>query len=168
MIARRDLLLLGAAAPWPLAARAEPQRQPWPRGRALPALSLPDLDGGTWTLAGQRGRVVALNFWASWCAPCRAEMPSLELLAGRHEADGLTVVAVNFKEGEAAARRFAAGVGMTVPILRDADGAAARALGVRILPSTVFVGRDGAARFLVIGEADWMAAPARQWAAELL
>ena len=167
----RRRLLTGAAlcaSAWPSLADATVQRRPWPAGQATPPLALPLLDGGTWTLAGARGKVVAINFWASWCEPCRAEMPSLELMAARHEADGLVVVAVNFKESEATMRRFRDQTLLTVPLLRDADGAAAKAWQVRIFPSTLLVGRDGRARFAVVGEADWSAAPARQWVSGLL
>ncbi|WP_088282278.1 TlpA disulfide reductase family protein [Ideonella sp. A 288] len=149
-------------------ARAAAQRKPWPRGVATPGLALPGVDRPAWTLASAKGKVVLINFWASWCEPCRAEMPSLELLAERHERQGLVVVAVNFKEGESTIRRFTEQTSLTLPILRDADGDAARAWGARMFPTTVAVGRDGRAVFTVLGEIDWGAEPARQWVAELL
>lgn len=109
-----------------------------------------------------------LNFWASWCEPCRAEMPSLELLAERHIRDRVQVMAVNFRETDGAIRRFLAQTYCSLPILRDVDGAAARAWGVRVFPSTVVIGRDGRATFTVIGEFDWTGAEARAWIAPLL
>jgi thiol-disulfide isomerase/thioredoxin len=167
---RRTLLAAAClAVAWPvLGAATGPQRRPWPAGRATPPLALAALDGAVWDLAAQRGRVVALNFWASWCEPCRAELPSLELMAERHRHDGLVVVTVNFKESLPTVRRFADSVFLTLPVLRDADGGAARGFGVGLFPTTVFVGREGRIRFSVLGEADWGAAPARQWVAELL
>lgn len=166
----RRRLLAAAAALLAAPAGAQPQAQykPWPRSRATPALELPALDGSPWRLADQRGRVVALNFWASWCEPCRSEMPSLELMAQRHEGDGLVVVAVNFKEGGATILRFLQQMPLDLPILRDADGLVARAFGVRVFPSTVFIGRDGRAAFSVVGEADWTAEPARGRVAALM
>lgn len=166
---RAALATLAALATAPLAAAEPPvQRRPWPAGQATPALDLADLDGRPWRLAEQRGRVVALNFWASWCEPCREEMPALQLMAQRHEADGLLVVAVNHREGAGTIRRFAEQTGLDLPVLRDADGQVARAFGVRVFPSTVFVRRDGRAEFSVVGATDWGAEPARGWVQALL
>ena len=160
--------LIGAAALGPLVATVAaaddgPQPRPWPRGRATPSVVLPGLDASPWNLSQARGQVVLVNFWASWCEPCRTEMPSLELLAQRHQDDGLVVVAVNFRETDAAIRRFVALMPTSLPILRDADGAAARAFGARIFPTTVAIDRAGRAAFTVVGECDWTGAAARTW-----
>jgi len=120
------------------------------------------------SLASARGQVVLLNFWASWCQPCRAEMPSLELLAERHTRDRLQVMAINFRETDGAIRRFLAQTDCSLPILRDIDGGAARDWGVRVFPSTVAIGRDGRAIFTVVGELDWTGPEARTWVAPLL
>lgn len=169
-LSRRSLLAALAAGASGLCA-AEPagvQRRPWPRDRATPSLALPAWEGPDWSLAGARGQVTLLNFWASWCEPCRAEMPSLELLAERHANDRVQVLAVNFRETDGAIRRFVAQTELSLPILRDSDGGAARAFGVRVFPSTVVIGRNGRAAFTVIGELDWTAAAARAWLAPLL
>lgn len=168
LLVRRRCLFVGAASLLLPARAAAAQRRPWPKGRATPALELPTLDGVPWLLSAQRGRVVALNFWASWCEPCRAEMPSLELLAQRHERDGLAVLTINHKESVAAIRRFSERESLSLPLLRDADGSAARAFGVAIFPTTVLIGRDGRAAFSVVGEADWQASAERQWITALL
>lgn len=166
--------LLGAAAllatGLPPALRADDgaYRRAWPKGRGTPALALTGLDGKTWRLTDARGQVVLLNFWASWCEPCRAEMPSLELLAQAYEAQGLRVVAVNLRETDGAIRRFLAQMPTELPIVRDVDGLAARAFDVRIYPTTVAIARDGRAAFWVIGETDWMSAAAREWLMPLL
>lgn len=168
---RRRLLLafaLSGLAAHAQAGEAWPTPRPWPRGRATPPLDLPGYESRSWSLASARGQVVLLNFWASWCEPCRTEMPSLELLAQRHEADGLQVIAVNFRETDAAIRRFMALMPITLPILRDADGAAARAYGARVFPTTVAIDRAGRAAFSVVGECEWNGPQARAWLAPLL
>lgn len=164
---RRTLLAGLSFAPLGTA-QAQAQRRPWPRGTPTPALELPDLDGRQWRLADQRGQVVALNFWASWCQPCREEMPALQLMAQRHERDGLLVVAVNYREGAGTIRRFMETTAMDLPVLRDADGLVAKAFGVRAFPSTVFIRRDGQAVLTIVGAADWTGEPARGWVQALL
>ena len=170
LLSRRTLLtaVLGGAAGVRAAELPNVPRRPWPRGTLTPTFDLPAWEGPPWSLASARGQVVLLNFWASWCEPCRAEMPSLELLAERHTRDRVQVMAVNFRETDGAIRRFLAQTDCLLPILRDADGGAASAFGVRIFPSTVVIGRDGRAAFTVIGELDWTGAEARAWIATLL
>ena len=169
---RPRLLAAGALAPWVAPARSQAAEgaayRPWPKSKPTPALELPAWESPPVRLAALRGQVVVLNFWASWCEPCRAEMPSLELMAERHKGDRLQVLAVNFRETDGTIRRFLAQTDFSLPILRDADGAAARAWQVRIFPSTVVIGRDGRAAFTVVGEVDWGGAEARAWIAPLL
>ena len=137
------------------AAGAAALRKPWSPKAATPALQLLLLDGSPWGLAAERGHPVLLNFWASWCEPCRAEMPSLERLAVLHRETGLKILAINFREGEAAVRRFLNATPLALPVLRDSDGAAARAFGVSIFPSTMAIDRKGRTLFTVVGEVDW-------------
>ncbi|WP_427911419.1 redoxin domain-containing protein [Ramlibacter sp. MMS24-I3-19] len=137
------------------AAGAQSMRKPWPRNKPTPPLLLPSLEGPDWRLADERGHPVLLNFWASWCEPCRAEMPSLERLAAAQRDAGLRVIAANYREGEPAMRRFLSRTPLGLPVVRDADGAAARAFDIHIFPSTVAIDRRGRTRFIVVGEVDW-------------
>ena len=107
------------------------------------------------SLAGLRGRVVLINFWASWCVPCRAEMADFEKLHRVYGAQGLTVLGVNIQEQPEVIRRFAARLGLTFPLVLDLDGRIAKAYGVIGLPSTFLVGRDGRPVALAIGEREW-------------
>ena len=168
MTARRSLLCAALALPWAAPVGAEPTARPWPADRATPALELPAWEGQPFRLADARGQVVVLNFWASWCEPCREEMPSLELLAERHANDRLVVQAINFRETDGAIARYLAQWPITLPILRDRDGAAALAFGARVFPTTVVVDRRGRVAFSVSGEVDWGGAQARRWIAALL
>ena len=138
---------------------------PWPASRVVPSLALPALDGVVWRLTEQRGSPVLLNFWASWCAPCRAELPSLELLAHRLAPEGLRVAVVNFREGAAAIHRFLQTELLSVPVLLDADGSVSRAWGARILPTSVLIDRTGRPLWSITGEVDWTGSAAREWLA---
>jgi thiol-disulfide isomerase/thioredoxin len=160
--------LLGLAAAGVVGAARSQSVKAWPAQRGLPDLDLPLLVGGRFTLKGRRAAPLLLNFWASWCGPCRDEMPSLELLAQRHAADGLQVLAINYQESERTVRRFIEDTGLGLPVALDADGAATRAWTSRVFPSTVLVGRDGRPRTVVVGEADWTGPAARRWMDDLL
>ncbi len=127
-----------------------------------------DTTGKTWSAADWKGRAVLLNFWASWCEPCRAEMPSLQRLAERHGPDKLLVLAINFKETPVRALRFAQSTGLGLPVLLDLDGQAARRWGVKIFPSTLTLDRRGQPRHRVQGEVDWTGSAAEALVAELL
>jgi thiol-disulfide isomerase/thioredoxin len=171
---RHCLALAGLCAAAPALALQAPgyTRRPWPARRPTPALVLPvherPPEAAPWRLQDAVGKPVLLNFWASWCEPCRSEMPTLELLAARFEGRGLQVMAVNFRETDSAVRRYVDGSALSLPVLRDRDGAVAKAFGVTTFPTTVAINRQGRAVFSVVGEIDWNAEPARQWVADLL
>jgi thiol-disulfide isomerase/thioredoxin len=166
---RRRWLAATACAAWAWPALATDARlQPWSRQASHPALQLPGLDGAIWSLAAQKGKPVLLNFWASWCEPCRSEMPSLELLAARHETRGLQVMAVNYRETRVVINRFTDATTLKLPVLCDADGGAAKVFGVRTFPSTVAINRQGQVLFVVVGECDWSSSAASRWVAAIL
>jgi len=162
-ITRREWLALAASMGVPAALADTPKPQPWPRNKPQPALTLPMLDGNPWKLSEQAGQAVLLNFWASWCEPCRAEMPALQRLSARYSQAGLQVLAVNFRESPDTVRRFVANTGMGLPVLMDADGSAAKSLGIGIFPTTVIIDRRGRIRFTVTGECAWDQEPATGW-----
>lgn len=165
-LTRRGWIAL--AAGWPLVSTAAYQVRDWPAGQPVPALKLNDLEGKSWSLADLRGRAVLLNFWATWCEPCRAEMPSLQSVARRHQGDGLVVLTINHQEAEPTIRRFLEQTPIALPVLLDRDGAASKAWTPRVFPSTVMIDRNGRPRRVVVGEVDWDGTDARPWLAELL
>ena len=144
------------------------ERQPWPAQKPVPELQASDQTGRVWRLSELHGKAVLINFWASWCEPCRAEMPALEALAQRHGPEKLQVLAVNFKESDATVQRFVQRSGLNLPVLLDPQGQIARQWGVSVFPSTVLVGADGRVRGVVRGEFDWSGPQAAQWIAPLL
>ncbi len=166
---RREWLALAAAFSGTSAALGDtPQPQPWPRPKPQPALALRTLNDEPWKLSEQAGQAVLLNFWASWCEPCRAEMPALQRLSERYTPAGLQVLAVNYREPSDTVRRFISTTAMTLPVLLDTDGAAAKSLGIGIFPTTLVVDRRGRIRFTVTGECVWDQEPATRWLRDVL
>ncbi len=153
---RRELLglALGAVAAPALAQRGY-DVAPWPAGRPAPALQALDLQGKTWTLAELRGRAVVLNFWATWCPPCRAEMPSLQQLGEIYGPEQLLVLALNVGEGPRRIAQYLQSSGLSLTVLLDPKSEAAKAWGANVLPTTILIDAEGRPRLRVRGEVDW-------------
>jgi thiol-disulfide isomerase/thioredoxin len=117
-------------------------------GSPAPALVLAARDGGNVNLADLKGQVVMINFWATWCGPCRQEMPLLAQLHTKYEPLGFTLLGVNVEPDSAAAVDWLKGVPVQFPILFDVDSAVAGRFGVEGMPSTVFVDRKGQVRYV--------------------
>ena len=145
-------LLLGLAG-----ASGVAQEMPLPAwtGGSTPSLALKGPDGNLHDLADYRGKVLLVNFWATWCAPCREELSSLERLRDALRGRPFEALAVNVAEGESRVRRFLTDVPLRLPILLDQDGHAQRAWGVRGLPATFLLDPEGAIRYWYLGELDW-------------
>jgi thiol-disulfide isomerase/thioredoxin len=126
------------------------------------ALELGDLEGTTHRLADYRGKVVLVNFWATWCEPCREEMPSLERLRQALEGKPFVVLAVNVGEGGRVAGDYMKTLRHGFTVLLDRDGRTTKAWGARILPATIVLGADGKERFRHVGALDWSGAEARR------
>ena len=124
----------------------------------------------TKTIADYRGDVVLLNIWATWCGPCRVEMPSIQNLHEEYAARGLKVVAVSVDTGgkESLIRGFTDSLGLTFEILHDPSGAIKRSYRTTGVPETVVIGRDGVIRKRVVGAVHWDSAPNRALVEQLL
>jgi thiol-disulfide isomerase/thioredoxin len=155
-------LLLAALPAW-----ADMQARAWSAVLPTPALVLQNLQGRATGLAEFRGKAVLLNFWATWCEPCREEMPTLQQLADVYGPDKLVVLTVNVKDSRAKAQQFMQGAGLDMTVLLDGDGQAARQWQVSIYPTTVLIGADGEARWRIVGQADWTSQEAERLIAGL-
>ena len=137
------------------AAGAETQLRPWEAGKPTPALAAQDLNGKPIDLRDLKGRVVLVNFWATWCEPCVAEMPSIERLRGKLKGRPFEVLAVNYGEGTARIAGFLAKQKITLPIVLDPDKKVAADWRAGGLPMTFIVDAQGRVRYSAFGEADW-------------
>lgn len=138
----------------PASTTAAGQPPPSPReGFSAPDFTLERLGGEPVTLSEMRGQVVIINLWATWCPPCKAEMPAIENVYRAYQDQGLVVLAVNMtaQDSEADASAFVREKGLTFPILLDRQGEASARYSLRGLPSTYFVDRQGIIRAVIIG-----------------
>ena len=150
----------------PTQAWAQFDKTPWPAKVDTPKIEAIDLQGKAWTTAELTGKVVVLNFWATWCAPCKDELPTLQTL---HDiSDNQTVVlTINVREPAARASRYMQSTGMTFPVISDAKGELAKRWGVAVYPTTILIAPNGQARWRVVGDVDWSGPQANAWLTEL-
>jgi cytochrome c biogenesis protein CcmG, thiol:disulfide interchange protein DsbE len=120
-------------------------------GFAAPEFTLAGLDGREHALSDYQGQGVILNFWATWCGPCREEMPALQQIADEYADKGLVVLLVNVGEDENSVWNFLSQLQITAPVLLDPDGAVSRQYRVRAMPTTFFIAADGTIQEMTIG-----------------
>lgn len=132
-------------------------------GDEAPNFRLRDLDGNLTSLSQFRGKVVLLNFWATWCGPCRVEMPAMEQLYRSLSRREFQILAVSTdSQGVAVTRPFQQKIGLTFPILHDTDMEVGMTYGARSLPMTLMVDRQGVVRQKIFGARDWDSPEARE------
>jgi thiol-disulfide isomerase/thioredoxin len=150
-----------AASAW-----AQFDKTAWPANAATPKIEAVDLQGKAWHTTELAGNVVVLNFWATWCAPCKDELPTLQTL---HDiSDNQTVVlTINVREPAARAARYMQSTGMTFPVISDTKGELAKRWGVTVYPTTILIAPNGQARWRIVGDVDWSGAQANAWLAEV-
>lgn len=163
-------ILPGLAWPAPAAADAfealalqEPKEQV-----EAPDFRLPDVTGKELRLKDFRGRVVFLNFFATWCEPCRLEMPAMERLSRTYKNKGLVVLAVDMQESAKGVRAFMQELKLSFPAVVDADGSVGFMYGVRPIPATYLVARDGQILWRAFGARDWDTPEAHAYFAKVL
>jgi peroxiredoxin len=155
-----SLLVLALGVAWtfasrvPVAGTTGGAPPPSPReGFSAPDFTLETLAGEQVALSDLRGKVVLVNFWASWCPPCRAEMPAIERVYRSHKDLGLEVLAINTtnQDDRAAGAAFVQEFGLTFPVPLDLTGAVSASYNLRGLPSTYFIDKQGFIRSVVVG-----------------
>ena len=138
-------------------------------GFRAPSFTLPDLHGNEVNLSDLRGKVVLINFWATWCGPCAIEMPSMEQLYREFHAEGFEMLAVSSDlQGQRVTKPFKEQFGLTFPILHDLRQEVGAAYQIRSIPASVLVGKDGVITYRVPGARDWYSEKARNMIRQLL
>ena len=122
---------------------------------ATPTLQLADANGAMHDLAEYRGKVVLVNFWATWCEPCREELPTIERLRRMMADKAFVILAVQMGGSARTAQDMAKDLGLRFPLLLDRDSRVTARWGVDTLPTTFLIGPDGEVAFRHVGEADW-------------
>ena len=131
--------------------------------------SLPLAAGGlNQSLGDLKGKAVFLNFWATWCGPCRAEMPSMEALYGKYKEKGLEILAVNCMEKEADVLAFMESNGLSFPAALDLDGKVSGDYGIQAIPTTFLIDRNGNIVVRLVGSIDWYTSEVHAAIEELL
>ena len=121
-------------------------------GEPAPQFALRDPDGNVHRLDDFRGQVVWVNFWATWCGPCRRELPAMQRLANEFQDQGLVILAVNFRESSGTALDFWEELDLALPMLLDSDGAVAEQYRLFGFPDHFFIDRDGVVQSLEMGD----------------
>jgi DsbE subfamily thiol:disulfide oxidoreductase len=124
-------------------------------GKQAPDFDTLDLDGKVWSLSKLKGKVVFVNFWATWCSPCREEMPSMQKLYTKLPKDKFEMIALFNNDKKPAVRNFVSQLGLTFPILSDEHNFAGTKYGLTGLPETFIVDKQGVIREKIIGPAKW-------------
>lgn len=115
-------------------------------GHSAPGFALQSVSGEIVSLSGLRGRVVLVNFWATWCTPCKQELPAIDAVARRYRAQGFSAVGIDFREQDEDVAAYAAKVKVSFPLLEDSAGATADRYKLLGLPTSYLVDRGGVVR----------------------
>ena len=120
-------------------------------GKTAPEFQLQSLDGQSISLSSLRGKPVLINFWATWCGPCRMEMPYMQEIHDEWSGEGLVMLAINIGESSDLVGQFMKNQGLSFPVLLDMQGEVAKQYGVRAIPTTFFIDKGGIIREKKIG-----------------
>jgi len=120
-------------------------------GKPAPQFQLANPDGQLVSLSDLRGKLVLINFWASWCGPCRQEMPYIQQIYNEWQAKGMVLLAINIGESPSQVEEFMQSQGLSFPVLLDTEGKVAGQYGIRAIPTSFFIDRDGIIQDMKVG-----------------
>jgi len=143
--------------------KAQFVKTPWSTKSPLPTYSWIDLNGGEWSSKNQIGKVVFINFWATWCAPCLTELPTLQTFGDISDPERISVITVNVRELKQPVQRFINATSLDLPVVMDSKGEIAKSFGVRIFPTTIIIDPMGTAKWRIEGDVDWTSPQVNSW-----
>lgn len=149
------IVVVAVAIIFSIVLRQKERFKPVLEGSVAPDFTLPDLKGRMVSLSDYKGKVIFLNFWATWCKPCREEMPSMEVIYNNLNGQNFEILAVSLDKDAGVAERFTRELGLTFPILHDKRGRIKELYKTTGVPETFIIDQDGIIREKVIGPRDW-------------
>jgi thiol-disulfide isomerase/thioredoxin len=142
---------------------AQYEKTPWPSTQKVPPFLFKDANGREYKLENLRGKKVVLNFWATWCAPCKEELPSLQIFSDLQNPEQVLVLTINVKEPPGRAQRFMQNNQISLPLISYAQGEWAQKFGVKVYPTSLLLDTKGQIRWRIMGEVDWTSAEPQAW-----
>ena len=144
-------------------ADAQFEKTPWRSAHKLLSDTFADSSGQAISADSLRGKKVVINFWATWCAPCKEELPTLQVFSDLQDPSKTVVLTINVKEPPSRAMRFMQQNQMTLPLIPDPQGEWAKKFDVKVFPTTLLVAPSGQIQWRIVGEVDWSAQTAQTW-----
>jgi thiol-disulfide isomerase/thioredoxin len=122
-----------------------------------------DVNGQVFDVPQMRGKKIILNVWATWCAPCKEELPNLQVFSDLQDPDKVVVLTLNVKEPPSRAQTFMRSQQIKLPLISDPQGEWAHKLGIKVYPSTLLIDSQGQIKWRIVGEVDWTAVEPQTW-----
>ena len=144
-------------------AHAQYEKKPWTGPNIVLTGVFKDSAGQTVSAESLKGKKVVLNFWATWCAPCKEELPTLQVFSDLQDPLKTVVLTVNVKEPPSRALRFMQNNQITLPLIPDPQGEWAKQMNVKVFPTTLLVAPSGQIQWRIVGEVDWSAPTPQSW-----
>ena len=148
---------------WSGLALAQYEKTPWPESAKKLQWSFQDTQSQVWFLESMRGKKVVINFWATWCAPCKDELPTLQIFSDLQDPTQTAVITINVKEHPSRALRFMQSQNMTLPLVSDPQGDLAQKFGIKVFPTSLLVDKNGQIKWRIVGEVDWTSTEPQSW-----
>lgn len=144
-------------------ANAQFEKTPWPASAKPLSGTFKDSSGQTLTAESLKGKKLVINFWATWCAPCKEELPTLQVFSDLQDPQKTVVLTINVKEPSSRALRFMQTNQISLPLIPDPQGEWAKQFDIKVFPTTLLVAPSGRIQWRIVGEVDWSSQTPQTW-----